>query len=604
MTRVSAVATIAAACLTAACLPADAFAQTATDTRTSASLFPARTTLFFSIPSVEEFRERFNETKGSGLLTGPETADLRQQFMEQYRKASQKIEEEIDLSLDQLLNVAKEEFSLGVTEPQDGPISLVLIIGVGSNTDTVDTIVGRIQDAYKSQGGSIETSNVDGVEIIQAVAADPDVPHEKFGFNYFIADGKWVIGTSVAALEAVIDRWDGDSDDTLAEEEQFTSMMERVELGRDRLPAMMSYVDPMELARSAAMAVSEADPQAGQGVNMALGFLPLTGLQNFRGISSATDFGGGEVEGEGKTFIKIDRPTNGLLEVFKFAEGDHAPPAWVSDQVAAYASFTWAIDDAYAAIEQTVDQFQGRGATQRQLDQIRDMPGGPGLHIKDDVIDQLEGTVRTFTIPSEGTTTQNLTPEQLANIGGSQVFALKLKRTHNMGEVLAKLAESQPGQLESRDFRGTTIYEFEPANVNGQAAMVGGVAIAEDHLMIATDVTMLEAVIRGGGSPLADSSAYQRAVEDMPTDAASLGFNNPGAQLKGPYEMARNGAFDDLIRNADDDFPAEEVIAVLHDLPAFDSIVKYFGFAAGYTTIEDDGYLMYQRQVTRGKSLR
>lgn len=594
MRRAPAAAALAA-CLTAASLPTPAAAQTATAAKTSAAVLPARTLLHFSIPSVDDLRERYNATKGSGLLTGPETADLREKFMAQYEQASAKLESEIGVGLDDILTVAEDEFSISVSEPDDGPLALLLFIGFGEDSSTVDALTDKIQDAYKSQGGTVDTADVGGVELVNAYDPNGDVDHEAFSFNYFIADGVWVIGTNKAALESVVERWGGDSDDTLASDEQFEEMMERVTPVEGRTPALMSYIDPLELARSAAGVVNQVEPQAGQGINMALGFLPLTGLQNLVAASSATDFGDLDdgVESLGKGFVKINKPTNGLLEVFKAVDGEQAPPSWVSDDAASYQSFTWAVEDAYNAIEQTIDQFQGRGATQRQLDQIRDMPGGPGIDIKADVLDQLEGTVRTATYPNEGTTAQNLTPEDLAKIGGSQLFAVRLKRTHNLGETIGKVLENAPAEVETRDFRGTTIYEFDM-----DEAGVGGFAIANDHLLISTDVTVLEKVLREGGSPLAESDKFERATEDMPLDGAGLIYNDPAAQLRGPYEMARNGAFDDLLReNTDDDFPTEEVLDIVHDLPAFADIAKYFGLGAAYTSVEDDGYLLIQRTV-------
>lgn len=592
MKRVFAVAAVAAAALTTT----SALAQSAVAEGQTAALLPERTTLHFSIPSVADFRERFHSTTGSGLFTGPEMAELRERFMEQYEQANDKVEDELGLSINDLLGVASEHFSLAVTEPDDGVLSFVMFVGFGDDSATVDTLVEKIQDAYKEQGGEIETTESGDVEIVTCYDPNADVDHEALSFNYFIADGMWVIGTNRTALEAVVDRWEGDAD-SLADDELYREVMDKVDLGFGREPAMKAFFNPIELVQAVGATVAQVDPQAGAGINMGLGFLPLTGLQNLRCIASTTDFGGAAGEGIAKTFVRVDRPTNGLLKVFSLQERDQTPPGWVPAEAVGYQSFTWAIDDAYAAVEGLVDQFQGRGATERFMDQIQEMPDGPGLHIKEDVLDQLDGTVVSFTIAGKGTTTE-LTPEQLASLGGSQVFAAKLKRTNNASEVLAKLAEFSKGELESRDFRGTTIYEFE-AN-NGQGGMTGGVAIANEFLLVATDIELLEGVIRGGGgNSLANTDAYKKATEGFPGEAAGLAFANPAEQLRSFYEPARNGAFDELIRQADDDFPAEQVISVLRDLPAFADIQKYFGYSGSYTILEDDGVLSVRRNVER-----
>ena len=601
MKRVFAAALTAAAFLTPA-----ASAQTVVAEKLSVNRVPSRTYMHVSVPNVEAFRSRFRETDGAGLFSGPEMASLRDRFMEQYEKADEKVRDQLGASLSDLLNVATDEFAMAVTEPdgEDAVLSFVMFVGFGENSETVDLLTGKIRDAYKSQGGEVETTDVDGVEIVNCFKEDADGPDpEKFSFNYFIADGMWVIGTNRTALESVIERWDGDNDDTLLQDDDFQDMMERVDLGLDRAPAIGAFLDPIGLLQSVGQTAGQVDPQAGQGVNMALGFLPLTGLQGLRSILSVSDFGDmdDDVQGLSKTFVKIDRPSTALLKVFELTEGEQTPPEWVSADVAAYQSFTWAVDDAYKAVEGLLDQFQGRGATQRQLDDLRDAPGGPGLHIKDDVLDQMEGTIRSLSIPAKGTKTSDLTPQDLAKLGGSQVFAIRLKRTHNMGEVIAKLAENQPGQLESRDFRGTTIYEFEADSDDG-AAVVGGVAVANEHLIIATDVTSLENIIRGGGEGLAETDAYKKATDGFPSEAAAVSFNNGAAQLENIYELARNGAFDDMIRDAADDsdeVSADDVLGILRDLPAFADIKKYFGYNGSYTTVEDDGLLMMGRAVSR-----
>lgn len=589
MKRAFAVAAVAVAALTAR----GAIAQVAVAEGQTAAVLPERTYLHFSIPDIEELKTRFNATQGSGLFTGPEFEDLRERVLEQYEELNDQAEREIDLSLDDLLGVAKTHFSLAVTEPDDGVLSLVIFVGIGDDTSTVDSIVEKIQDAYKEQGADVEETEVGGVEIVNCFIPNTKPDPEAFSFNYFIADGMWVIGTNRTVLESVVDRWGGDGDN-LAGDELYREVMDKVDLGFGREAALEAFFNPIELIQAVGGTVAQVDPQTGAQINMGLGFLPLTGLQNLRCIGSKTDFGGAAGEGMAKTFTMITQPTTGLLKIGTLREQDQTPPEWVPAEASTYQAFTWSVEDAYAAVEGLVDQFQGRGATERFMDQIAEMPDGPGLHIKDDIIDQLEGTISTFTVPNKGTTTE-LTPEDLASIGGKQVFALRLNRTHNAGEVLEKIAEAAEGELESRDFRGTTVYEF-----GGGGPMVGGVAVVNDNIVVATDVELLENVIRGGGgNSLANTDAFQKATEGFPQNAAALVYADPAEQIRAIYEPARNGAFDDLIKQADDNVPVDLIISVLRDLPAFADIEKYFGYSAGYTVIEDDGYLGVRKGTAR-----
>lgn len=555
----------------------------------SAAILPEDTFLHFSVPDVDAFCDRFAETNGAGLYTGDETAALREKFLAFWSQANAMAQGQLGVTADEILANADGEFALAVTQSAGTPLSLVIMIGFEDQA-IVDGLLDKVEAAYSSQGGEITRASVGGVEISTAAVPDGQVDSEAFSMNWFVADNKWVIGTNRGILEAVIDNWDGQSTRSLATNEIYEDMLEKVDLGQGRAPAMIAFFDPINLISEIATTVSQVNPEAAMPAGMIQGFLPQTGLQGLLGIMSATDFATEEgYEAVSKQFVYVEQPARGILEVFALDSGDQTPPAWVPADVASYGSFSWKVDGAYEAVERLVDNTLGQpGKTAEFLDQLRDMPGGPGIHVKEDILDQLDGTVRTMSVPSKEVS--------LDKLNGSQLFAFELVRSHNVPEVLARVAESARGELESRDYRGTTIYEFEmpTQSPTGEfSTQVGGIAVAQDSLVFATDIELMESVIRGDSdASLADSPLYQKAVDGVPSSLAALGFNDLEATLSPLYQFVKSDQMSDLI--PDDDSTAL-LKMLIQDLPDFDSIQQYFGTAVGFSETVDDGLITTNR---------
>lgn len=580
-----------------ACLPMAVSAQnTLIGSRTgvspSAAILPQDTYLHFSIPDVDEFNERFTSTTGAGLYTGDETAALREKFQAVWGQANGMAQQVLGFSADEILANADGELALAVTQAGGSPLSLVIIVGF-DDQEIVDALVEKTETAYEQQGGEITRASTGGVEITTAAIPNADVDSEALSMNYFVADKKWVIGTNRAILEALVDNWDGTASRSLETNDIYADMLDKVDLGQNRAPAMIAFFDPIGLIKEVATLVSQIQPEMAMQAGMLPMFLPATGLEGLLGIMSATDFNtiGGD-DGISKQFVMLDRPTRGILEVFALDSADQTPPSWVPANVGSYSSFKWKIDGAYDAIERLVDNTTGQpGKTAEFLDQIRDMPGGPGIHIKNDILDQLDGTIRTVAAPGE--------TASLSDIGGRQLFAFGLNRTNNAEEVLDRLIESADGEVETRDFRGTTIYEIEMPNQmpDGTAVTkVAGFAIAQDSVVFGTDVTMVEDVIRGNvDQPLAGDADFQRASEGLPAETAALSYTNVGQSLDTIYEFLQSEELSDMIPDDGQTAMAKEL---LKDLPSFESIEKYFGLMIGHSVIDDDGLLTTQRYLS------
>lgn len=586
------IATWAIAALTMAWAPLAGLAQPATAVADgvthSASVLPEDTFIHITVPDADAFSDRYNESNGAGLFTGDEMAPLREKFLQVWGQANAVVQGQLGFTVDEILANAKGELAFAVTQAPGTTLGGVLFIGFEDEA-IVDKLIEQVESAYEGQGGQITRVSTGGVEISTAAIPNGEIDAEMLSMNYFVHDSTWVIGTNRGILETIVENWDGDSRRTLANSEIYSDMLEKVNLGQNRAPAMLAFADPITLVKEVGTLVSQINPEAAMPVGMAIGFLPITGLEGLLGMMQATDFATTEgYDGISKQFVYCEKPVQGILKVFSAKTRDQTPPSWVPATAASYAGFSWAVEGAYNEVERLVDNTLGQpGLTAAKLDELRDMPGGPGIHIKEDILDQLEGTVRSVSIP--GTT------ESVEELGGRQLFALELQRTHNMGEVLGRIADTTGGQLEERGFNGTTIYEFDmpTQSPNGEVgSKTAGIAVAQDHLMFATDVQLLEEVIRGDtGDALVDSDAYQTAVAKVPTEGVSLSYSNTSEALRPIYSFLQTGGFNEAIEQTEQ---GGLILSLIADLPPFDSIAKYFGSTVGYAVEDADGLLSTQ----------
>src|SRR5207302_1579533 len=146
---------------------------------------------------------------------------------------------------------------------------------------------------------------------------------------------------------------------------------------------------------------------------------------------------------------------------------------------------------------------------------------GPKVHLKKDVLDNLDGVFHIVTdLPD---TTKPDMDRFLVAVG--------VKDSKKAKAVLEKVAKMPhfPGQ--AREFRGETIYNLEPNAAFGNANRTMGIAVTNDHIMFSSDVSRLEQVIIGDKDrkPLAESERYKTLAKHFPSKTSILGYQDQDA---------------------------------------------------------------------------
>ncbi|MDA0833003.1 MAG: hypothetical protein O2955_11810 [Planctomycetota bacterium] len=551
------------------------------DVASTEKLLPPKVLVYFSIPSVEQLKQSFNEGSSGKLFSDPEFAEFARQFDEPIKQFSDQFEEKVGLSLGQVLNIPTGEISLAVVAGEgSSPIGVVGFFDFGDHREEIDKLLALGRQAAEDDGATISTTDVDGTEIVKFFPKDGEESENGGDPDnypcYFIKDSLIVVSNHQSYLEATLTRWDGQHARTFGDNIEYKYIMSRC-ASRDGNALMKWYINPMSLVQTIMTIGAAQEP----GLGMAMGFMPILGLDRLKGIGGAVQGPTDEFEAVTRSFMFVDLPARGVLAMFQLKTTELTPPKWVSADTSAYSTFQWDIEAAYAAVEQMVDSFQGAGALDRLVDQAA--AEGPQIHLKKDVLDKLSGQFHIINDASFDADASDIS--ELQGIG-QFLLAIGLTDQSAFESVVQKAIDQSGGfPGETRDFKGTTIYEGGPDS--GQSFAF---AITQNNVFVTNDVTKLEAVIRDDPDQksLADSDQYKRLAEKMPQQTAMLSYQRQDTQMEAVYEMFRSGTFAQLMGAAGEN-PLQAIDFSL--LPAFESLKKYLTVSGGYAEADDQGVL-------------
>ncbi|MEZ6055765.1 MAG: hypothetical protein R3C01_03580 [Planctomycetaceae bacterium] len=529
-------------------------------------LLPPGVLMYVSVPSVQQFQERYSRTGYGELIHDPAMAEVKAEVMKAIDKASKEIENEIGITLEDLYNIPSGEVAFAMTPLKGKEFGGVAFFNFGEHQKQFEVLVDKLDEALKENGWTRNAESFDGTEIVTWKNAGEGLG----SLSYFLKDTTFVASNQVALLEGALDRWDGKHNRVFAEDEVYSHVMKRCATRKDGDSAAYWFINPINLFQSGMQLAAQQNNGAGMQIGMVTAFLPILGIDKLRGAGGTIDMSTDEFDIESRTMVYLDQPVTGVYNFFNCPPAAPAPPAMLSADLASLSSMNWDAAKAYKAVEETVDKFQGPGMFARLMDQAEESPNGPGLHPKKDFIDLLGGGVYMI---------QN--PPKLDNPEQPQLtILLGLKNEQRMTEVMAKIADMDGLPIITRDFRGIKIYESEETGSEVQPAM----AVAKGHLIISFDVEMLETLLRNdpGADSLMKSEQFQQVAKSFPKEVSTYAFQRTDIMAEGAYEMIRKAAMEQG-GNADFDFSK---------LPPFDSIRKYFGLSGGYSVPDEHGVYM------------
>ena len=435
----------------AALLVAPAFAA-ADDPVPAAKRLPPVTYGFVSVPDVTEAKARFDGTVAAGVFTDPALAEVRDMIAEKVGEAGEELRNRLGVTLEELAAVPTGEVTFAVVQTAPRKVAVVGLLDYGKSRDTVDALLEKAEDALDENGLTRSEEPFEGTEIVVWTAPAPEVDEfdedfdpnatrpEPQRFGYFLKDSYLVVASDPTALEAVLVRWDGTHSSTFADSETFSYIADRTR-SDDRRPVLVWYADVIGSVRSAVL----GSGQGGMPVQLALSYLPVLGIDEFKAVGGSMDWATEDYASVGKVVLYADR-TDRALGLFTFPPAPTAPPAWVPADAASYAAFNWDLAGAYDAVRATYDSMIGPGEFDRYVAEFsadRDVP----VDVKADLIDAFSGKIELVSYP--------IAPEVLAESveSGEQppqpvVIALGLKDPRKLSELLEKSVAGSGGRAD------------------------------------------------------------------------------------------------------------------------------------------------------------
>ncbi len=545
-------------------------------------LLPPNTFLYVTVPNVGELKTRFAKTHTGQLLHEPKLADFMGEIHKKLNEISDEVQKHIGVRLSDAFAIPDGEISLAVLLPTDAKkLAVAAIVDFGKNRDTVDTILKNTAEGLDKAGFKKATRDFEGTQLTVYTRANksdgddkkddksekPEEPDFGSQVAYAIKGDTLIASSSPVALQDILRRWGGKHAETLAELAPYKAI---VDLGKqESSPSVLTwYVNPVSLVQ-AFVKSAEVD----QSIGMAMAVLPLLGLNNLKAIGGTVHMDTDKYDSISRILVYVDQPATGVLGVLHFPATKQTPPAWVKEDSTSYIAINWDIQKAFTAIEGLVDQFMGPGFTAQKLDEWATDDNGPKIHIKKDVLDNLDGSIDVCTDSPDANN-----PESMRLL-----VALGVKDAKKAKAALDKVSKMQGIPVKTRDFRGEIIYTLEGIPGFGNSNKEMGLTVVQNHLMFSNDVSRLEQLILGDKDrkPLAEAEKYKKIAEYFPAETSIKWYQEQVGQMKGIYEMFRSG-------KASESMSAIPVLGKLIEgidfkkLPEFDAIKKYLPPSGSY----------------------
>ncbi|GIX05421.1 MAG: hypothetical protein KatS3mg114_1290 [Planctomycetaceae bacterium] len=527
-------------------------------------LVPPDTGLFFTLRDIPECVQLIQQTQTGAMLRDPVFAKFLQQIGQTLEQSAAQVKAEVGLTPHEILGLFQGQVTFALIERPTRKLGLTLIVGLGDRFSEAQRLIRKLEERMDAEGEvTRETRAIEDarVQVIQLPQQGNETPWTHIAYTLY--EKYWILSTEVEALREVVKRVHSQNEESLADNEVYRYILKQC--GAEKpAPLAHYFINPVGVFRSLVSIFQDQVPQAG----LAIGLLPILGLDKFKGFGGTLDLAQGEFDAVEKVFFYVEQPPTGILGMFNFPAGELAPPDWVPGHVAGYTALNWDVQEAYRAVEALFDTFQGMGSLSRILDSMA-VTEGNGIHPKKDLIDSFEGRV-DIVFPAESQS-GNSFPLSMA---------LKLKDSQRLERVLKMLAERGDLPITQQSVNGHTLYKFEADDANMHLAISKGV------LLISFEENTLRTMLEGASNqPLSQAADYQKIARHFPSKVSIVSFFNSESsfvQIFQALQEQENSPLNNL--PADLDLPKPEEIEA--------ALKKYLRPSGGYCAPDRRGALM------------
>ncbi len=567
-------------------------------------LLPETTVLYVQARDLPQLFKDMEDSNFGRMLADEKVAPLFEELMAQAKEGWNELSEneDIGIALEDLTSLPHGEICFAAIAPRRKDTQFAFFMDIDEESEVADRLIDRGRELAERDGATVEdeTGAVD-TDVEFTTVTGPD----GVTLTMFRKDGTVVVTSARELSEEILDRWMGrpvEKIRPLKENRKFTTIMNRCRGTKDVPPEMRYYMDPIEFFKS----VTRGDA----GTQVAIGFLPVLGLDGLLAIGGSGILNEGEFESVNRFHVMLANPRAGIIEMIALRPGKYEPAAWIPNNCSNYMATSWDIDRMYSELVKIVDTFSGEGTLENQIE--NNINSELDLDFKEDLLGSLNGTFTWITWSGD---------KALVNSQSNGV-ALGLKDVDKAREVidkvLARINEENPdgdGRMVEDTHKGVTLWRLDTAELQDRFRMEReegnmsvelrapepSFAIIGDYFVFSDNADLLRVAIetdKGDLPRLVEDETFARVSEKMTrllgTDLpAGVIYSQPEHVFKQWLEIAKG----DDVTGMLDTYGAENkyvdgIRRALEDnpLPEFEDIRKYFAPSGAFVTSDDTGY--------------
>jgi hypothetical protein len=556
-------------------------------------LLPENTLAIVRILDTQQLVQKFRQT-GFGRLTQDEQIKpLLGQLYGAAGEAFQQVEEQVGLSLSELLALPQGEITIALVAPDTGQPALVVLLDVGKGLPNAEKLLASAQKAIKASGTALKQEDHRDTKLNIF-----DTPGERGQtVVQFVKDETICVVSNMSVAKDILDAWDkvepiGEEKPPrrLSANRKFNLIMKRCQGSQKERPELIGYVDPIELARVA----TRGNFAAQTGIAL----LPVLGLDGLEAVGASIIFPDEQLDDITHFHVMLDNPRSGIMEMLAVKAGDTTPPKWVPGDVASYSTIHWDVAKTYKTLNTLYDSFRGDDALAMEVQ--RRISEQIAVDFEEDILNALDGRftlIRRIDRPAQ---IGSLGSMLGAGLKDSKKFALTLKT------IMAKF----PERLEKKAFNGVEYYQLsrrqregdvDPERARRRAARPRPcLAIVSDSLLIADRPSLLEKAIATSrtSDSLAEQLDYKLITRKIRSHLGSkkpgaISFDRPEEGMKMLYELATGEQTRQQLTDGAENVEVLKVLdSALNDnpLPPFKVIAQYLAPRGGMLTNDETGF--------------
>lgn len=602
----------------------------------AATLLPASTKSYLSIPDYELAKANFEETQLGKLLEDEVMEPFMEDLKEQIQAKLVAGGIQLGIELRDLQGVYGGEICVAAIKPRDEPSDAVaLLVDVTGKLDPAQALIRKITAHQIEQGAEQSEVKISGRTVKRfqfPLEAGQMVADQAF---YIIHQDLLIASDDPTIIAYILNGLTQAPADSLAQHPGFVEVQKRVDAhAKEASFDFRWWVEPLGHAE---VVRSQAGGRRRRGKDY-LAMMRNQGFDAIQGIGGTVRFSAGaaeaadrrEIEHRTYVFAPADpQATEGErfrlgARVLDFPNVESFdPPAWVPSDLATYLNFRWKIKEAFFHSESIVNDYADDEIFYELIDSLKIDPAGPRVDIVEEIVNHLGEEVVLLTdheLPIHPQSERRLiavrlnTPDRVKTAVDRVLRNDPNARPHKIGEHDAWEISEEEEEIPTLMIVGPgypdPVAQNQPGENNRRNIPNAAVAVAGEWLYFANNMDLLELVLTPKGNsdqPLSETEDFQRVathLEQLGAGADSFRqFARGDKAFRVTYELLRQNKMPEaeslLGRILTELWTDGEEGAARRDqeidaskLPPFETIEQYLGPAGLFSRSEEDGWLI------------